>query len=125
MSRYLLDSSFLIDLLNEAAEGRSGKAMRWLSSHPEGDFWISPVTYSEVMEGADDSDSVRIFLGRFRWQPIAHAQAERVATLQRRQAHRFGENDAWQVGVAVGMEAVIVGHDAAFGRLGRWYEDFW
>jgi len=121
MSRFLLDSSFLIDLLNEAASNRRGAAMRWLASHERDSFWISPVTFAEVIEGANDPAAVRDYLSRFRWQGIGHSQADRTAQFQRRQGQRLGENDAWQVGVAQVMDAVIVGHDAAFERLGSGY----
>lgn len=34
MSDYLLDSSFVIDLLNELADGVYGPAVAWLAAHP-------------------------------------------------------------------------------------------
>ncbi len=98
--------------------------MRWLENHPGADLWISPVTYTEVLEGAEDIEAVREELRSFRWQTIGHQQAERAALRQSRSTRRMGENDAWQVAVAECMEAVIVGHDPkAFDRLGVGYED--
>lgn len=124
MSRHLLDSSFVIDLFNEIADGCDGPAHRWLRAHPRTELWISPVTYAEVLEGADDMEAVRAALARFRWQGIGRAHAERVALGQARCAQRRGENDAWQVAVAELMDAVLVGHDRkAFGRMGSSYED--
>ncbi len=124
MKRYLLDSSFVIDLFNEVADGRQGPAHRWLRARPRAELWISPVTFAEVLEGAEDVEAVRAALARFRWQGIGRAHAERVALAQSRSARRRGENDAWQVAVAEAMEAVVVGHDpAAFARLGPGYAD--
>jgi predicted nucleic acid-binding protein len=124
MKRCLLDSSFLIDLFNEYADGRSGPAVHWLRRHPSVELWISPVTYAEVMEGAADPGAIRERLNRFHWQGIGRAHAERAALTQRRAKHRMGENDAWQVAVAVGIDAIVVGHDPkAFGRLGDRYQD--
>jgi predicted nucleic acid-binding protein len=124
MSRYLLDSSFVIDLFNEVSEGHQGPAHRWLRARPRAELWISPVTYAEVLEGAEDIEAVRGALARFRWQGIGRAHAERVALGQARSAKRRGENDAWQVAVAESMEAVLVGHDPkAFERMGDAYED--
>ena len=124
MKRYLLDSSFLIDLFNEYADGRIGLATTWLRTNPRAELWISPVTYTEVMEGAAVPALVRERLYRYRWQGIGHAQAERAAARQRRASRRMGENDAWQVAIAECMPAVIVGSDRkAFGRLGDGYED--
>src|ERR1700759_1343199 len=109
--RCLLDSSFVIDLLNEVASGTAGPAVDWLRRNPRAELWISPVTYAEVLEGAASPDTVRARLVRFRWQGLARAQAERVALRQRRARRRFGENDAWQVAVAECMDGVVVGHD--------------
>ena len=124
MSRFLLDSSFVIDLLNEIAANQRGPARVWAARNPGAELWLSPVTSAEVLEGAVDVAAVREILRAFRWQTIGHQQAERTALRQSRAAHRLGENDAWQVAVAECMGAVIVGHDPkAFGRLGEGYED--
>lgn len=120
----LLDSSFLIDLLNEIADGKEGPATRWLRSHRRARLWVSAVTVAETLEGADDIDAVSRFLSRFRWQGLDHTHALRVALLQRRANSRMGEKDAWQAAVALEMRGRIVGHDRrAFSRLGRAYDD--
>ncbi|MEO8212412.1 MAG: PIN domain-containing protein [Myxococcales bacterium] len=120
----LLDSSFVIDLLNEVADGAAGPAIQWLRRNPRAELWISPVTYAEVLEGAVSPVAVRARLMRFRWQTLAHAQAEKVALRQRRARRRLGENDAWQVAIAECMDGIIVGHDEkAFGHLGDRYQD--
>lgn len=121
---FLLDSSFLIDLLNELAAGTAGHACAWLRRNPTARLWVSAVTVAEVLEGAEDMDAVRRFLDRFRWQGLHHAHAARAATLQRRSTQRMGENDAWQVAVVLEMRGRLVGHDTrAFARLGELYED--
>ena len=124
MSRFLLDSSFVIDLLNEIAANQRGPARAWAARHPGAELWISPVTSAEVLEGASDAAAVREAFRAFRWQTIGRQHAERAALRQSRAAQRMGENDAWQVAVAECMAAVIVGHDPrAFARLGDGYED--
>ena len=88
------------------------------------ELWISPVTLAEVLEGAEDPTIVKAYLGRYSWQGIHRAHADRVALSQRRATRRMGENDAWQAAIAQHMGAVIVGHDSkAFQRLGTGYED--
>ncbi len=120
----LLDSSFVIDLCDEVAAGVSGPAMRWLKQHPRAQLWISAVTCAEVLESAQDLETRRALLGRFRWQGLHHIHAELVATLQRRSKQRMGENDAWQAAVAISMKGCVVGHDPkAFSRLGDAYVD--
>jgi hypothetical protein len=121
---YLLDSSFLIDLLNEMADGELGRAFNWLESHPRARLWITPVTLAEVLEGAEDPETVRGYLSRYSWQGIHRAQAEAAARLQKRSAKRMGENDAWQAASAECMKSVVLGHDQAFKRLGAGYEDY-
>ena len=124
MSRYLLDSSFVVDLLNEIADGdMQGAALAWLERNRRAQLWISPVTLAEVLEGAGDVEAVRAYLGRYAWQGIDRVQADTVARRQRRAADRLSENDAWQAAVAECMKAKVLGHDAAFRRLGAACED--
>lgn len=124
MSRYLLDSSFVIDLLNEVADGDTqGAALGWLKRNRRAQLWISPVTLAEVLEGAEDVDAVRAYLCRYAWQGIHRDQAETAARRQRRAADRLDENDAWQAAVAECMKGKVLGHDQAFLRLGTAYED--
>ncbi len=122
--KYLLDSSFVVDLLNEVAAGIAGPALRWLRNNPRAELWISPVTLAEVLEGARDAAAVTAYLARYSWQGIHRAHAGRVALAQRRAGSRMGENDAWQAAVAECMDAVVLGHDAAFTQLGSGYRDY-
>jgi predicted nucleic acid-binding protein len=120
----LLDSSFLIDLLNEIAAGDAGSAHRWLRRNASAELWISPVTLAEVLEGAVDPEAVKDYLRRYPWQGIHRAHTDKAALIQRRAVRRMGENDAWQVALADHMGAILVGHDPrAFRRLGDRYED--
>ncbi len=122
--KHLLDSSFVIELLNEVAAGKRGPAFAWLERNPAVQVWISPVTLAEVLEGAIDADFVKSYLSRYSWQGIHRTHAERVAHLQKRASHRMGENDAWQAAIAGSMGAILVGHDRAFLRLGAAYDDY-
>jgi predicted nucleic acid-binding protein len=120
----LLDTSFLIDLLNEMAAGDAGSAHRWLRRNGAAELWISPVTLAEVLEGAGDPEAVKDYLRRYSWQGIHRVHADKVALIQRRAVRRMGENDAWQAALADHMGAILVGHDPrAFRRLGDGYED--
>ena len=124
MKTCLLDSSFLIDLLNEIAAADAGSAHRWLRRNASAELWISPVTLGEVLEGAADPEAVKDYLRRYSWQGIHRVHADKVALIQRRVARRMGENDAWQAALADHMGAILVGHDPrSFRRLGDRYED--
>lgn len=124
MKKCLLDSSFLIDLLDEMANDREGPAFAWLKRNPKAQLWISPITLAEVLEGAEDTGAVKAYLGRYAWQGVHRMHAETVAARQKRSARRMGENDAWQCAVAERMGAVVVAHDAAFKTLGSRYDDY-
>ncbi len=120
----LMDSSFVIDLLNEIDAKTPGAAFEWLRRNPKAKFWISPVTWAEVLEGAEDAGKVRNFMSSFQWQGIHHTHAEAAAKLQRRASKRMGENDAWQAAIALCMGGIVLGHDPkAFTRLGDAYVD--
>lgn len=124
MKRCLLDSSFVIDLLNEIADGdEAGPALKWLKKNPRARLWIGPVTLAEVLEGAQDPQAVKAYLGRYGWQGIHRVQAEKCGLRQNRVPNRMGENDAWQAATAECMKAIVLGHDRAFERLGAGYED--
>ena len=124
MKHCLLDSSFVIDLLNEIGSDKAGAALGWLRRNGMAALWISPVTLAEVLEGANDPNAVKDYLRRYSWQGIHRVHADLVATAQRRAARRMRENDAWQAAIAEQMRAVLVGHDPkAFKRLGAAYED--
>ena len=124
MKKCLLDSSFVVDLLNEIADGEAGPASSWLKRNPAARLWVTPVTLVEVLEGAEDPEAVRSYLGRYSWQGMHRVHAVTAAQRQRRSSRRMGENDAWQVAVAVSMAATVVGHDPeAFQRAGITYED--
>jgi predicted nucleic acid-binding protein len=124
VKKFLLDSSFLIDLLNEIADDSKGPAFEWLERNEKAQLWITPVTVAEVLEGASDAKVVKSYLARYLWQGIHRVHAEKVALRQRRSSRRMGENDAWQYALAEHMDAVIVGHDpAAFQLLGGRYDD--
>ena len=64
MKKYLLDSSFVIDLLNEMADNdEEGPALQWLKRNRRARLWISPVTLAEVLEGAQDPKPLKPIWG--------------------------------------------------------------
>jgi predicted nucleic acid-binding protein len=112
---YLFDTSFLVDLQSEQKAGMAGPATRTLAGLPDGrPLWISVVTVAEFLETAEDEMAAARRLGGFRVQTIGWAAARRCAAQQTRAARRLGENDAWQVALAVGGGLTLVGHDHAF-----------
>ena len=118
----LLDTSFLVDLERETARGEAGPARTFLPSLRRRPLVVSVVTVAELIEGAADEAAALASVQRFRIQGLQVAQAQRCARLQRREARRLGENDAWLVATAQALDADIVGADrVAFERLGSGY----
>lgn len=124
MRKCLLDTSFVIDLLNEIADQRPGPALAWLQRNAAARIWISPVTLAEVLEGAAEPEAVKSYLARYSWQGIHRVHAEKVGLRQKQARSRMGENDAWQAAIAECMGATLLAHDRAFQRLSATYEDY-
>ena len=121
----LLDTSFLIELEREVANGEVGPARRFLPSLRGRQLVISVVNVEEVLEGAADEGRALQGLQRFGIQGVHLAHARRCAHLQQRATRRMSENDAWIVATADLLKADIVGADrAAFDRLGARYLRF-
>ena len=126
MSRpVLLDTSFLIALERETADGKNGPARAFLRSLRGRQLVVSVITVEELLEGAVNETATFSSLQRFAIQGLHLAQARRCALLQRRAARRMGENDAWLVASAESIDADVVGADRlAFERLGDRYLRF-
>ena len=121
----LLDSSYLIDLERETANGEIGPARRFLSSLRGRRLVVSVVSVEELLEGAISDADTLAALQRFTIQGLHLAQARRCALLQRRASSRSGENDAWLVATAESLDADVVAADrGAFERLGARYLRF-
>jgi predicted nucleic acid-binding protein len=121
----LLDTSFLVALERETANGEHGPARKFLPSLRGRQLVLSIISAAEVLEGAADEAVAFASLQRFAIQGLHLAQARRCALLQRRASRRMGENDAWLVATADSINADVVGADrAAFERLGARYLRF-
>ena len=121
----LLDTSFLVALERETANGEVGPARRFLPSLRGRRLVVSVVNVEELLEGAADEAATVAAMQRFAIQGLHLAQARRCALLQRRASRRMAENDAWLVATAESIDADIVGADrAAFTRLGERYLRF-
>ncbi len=113
---YLLDTSFLIDYFNEVADGSIGPARRFRATLPSRSrFFVSIVTLSELIEGADDARAVERELHQLaRLLGLHHQHANRAGLMQRRSratGRRMGENDAWIVATAALAELTVIGDD--------------
>jgi len=120
----LLDTSFLIDLEAEVVGDLEGPALRTLAALRGRRLWLSVVTVAEFLEAAEDPTAAARALSGYRLQTIGWSAAQRCAHHQARAARRLGENDAWQMALALGGGLTLVGHDRAFdGRPELDYRD--
>jgi predicted nucleic acid-binding protein len=121
----LLDTSFLVELERETANGENGPARKFLPLLRGRRLVISIVGVEEILEGAADEAAAFASLQRFAIQGLHRNQARRCALLQRRASRRMGENDAWLLATADSLNAEVVGANrAAFERLGARYLRF-
>jgi hypothetical protein len=131
VSNYLLDTSFLIGLLNETNRRELGPARRfWARMPSRGHVYVSIVSLAELLEGATDPAAAERAVG-FLAKPLGlfHQHAGQAARLQRRARSlgtRMGENDAWIAATAILAQLKVIGDDdAAFsGRPSLGYANF-
>lgn len=131
VSKYLLDTSFLIDLLNETEKRETGPARRFWNRMPaRARVYVSIASLAEVLEGASDPAAAEHALGLFaQTLGLFHQHAGQAARIQRQAratGTRLGENDAWIAATAVLAQLKLVGDDDAafFGRTGLAYANF-
>jgi predicted nucleic acid-binding protein len=118
LATYLLDTSFLIDLVEETEAGEEGPARR-AAEKLGSRAYVSSVSVAEFLEGAEDRGAALRFLSAFRFQPIGWGSAQRCALNQARNTRRMGENDAWQAALAMTSGHKLLGHDHIFERRGN------
>jgi predicted nucleic acid-binding protein len=115
----LLDTNFLIDLHAELRrrDGADGPAKRFMRANKSLPMAITPVTANEYAAGIRNEREARRFLRRFRMIALGRDIAFCASRIDREQSskgHRLGENDTWQVAVALRFGLTIVTDDKAF-----------
>jgi predicted nucleic acid-binding protein len=118
---FLLDTSVLIDLEHELAQGTVGSVQTFLGRHRAEPLACSVVTVGELASGADE-ESVRFFLRRLRKIPLDEAIAYRAGRLDQSLAQegmRLGENDNWIAATALHYSATLLHSDGDFQRVPR------
>jgi predicted nucleic acid-binding protein len=116
----LLDTNFLIDLEEETAAARVGRARAFLGRHRNRIAFVSVISLGELAAGMEDNESTRRFLSRFRVASLKPEMALRAAAVDRAllaQGLRLGENDTWLAGVALYYGVPIVSADSDFDRV--------
>lgn len=115
----LFDTSTLIDLAQELADGRVGPVRTFLGRNKSQPLACSTVSVGELASGSDE-ESVRFFLRRLRKIPVSEDIAFRAGALDRRltgEGQKLGENDNWIAATALCYAATLVYADGDFMRV--------
>ena len=116
----LLDTSFLIDLVEETNAGTPGAAVRWLTDHRHQRHWIPVICVGELAAGMRNNNLARLFLAQFRVVRLHPEVAFEAADIDRelmRTGQRLGENDNWIAGFARYYGEAVVSNDGDFDRV--------
>jgi predicted nucleic acid-binding protein len=118
----LLDTNFLIDLHDELRrkDGSDGPAKRFMRAQRTSPMAITPVTATEYAAGIRHERDARRFLRRFRMIAFGRDTALFASRIDREQCAkglRLGENDTWQVAVALRFDLTIVTDDTDFSKV--------
>jgi predicted nucleic acid-binding protein len=114
----LVDTTFLIDLLEERERGLRGPAHRWLARRER--IWTTVVSVGELAVGMIDNNAARGFFANWRVVRLHPAIAYEAAAIERellRVGGRLGENDNWIAAFARYYGEPLVSNDAAFDRV--------
>lgn len=100
MDRYVIDTTFLIDLQNERRGGRSRGAEEFLRANPGAELLLPVVARGEYLAGFDDPDSreARELVDALRVLNVTTEVARTYAAVTRelrRAGELIGANDLW------------------------------
>lgn len=114
------DTTFLIDLYEEQAMGRSGAASAFLGSNRSARLRITIISLGEFAAGFAHLQDAREYLRRFpviRITPECAYECSRVDYELIQLGCRLGENDNWIAGIARYYGEPVVSNDRAFTRV--------
>lgn len=115
----LLDTSALIALERELAEGDVGPVRTYLGRRKDEDLACSTVTVGELASGASEM-ATRVLLRHLRKIPVSEALAYRAGDLDKQLmqvGRRLGENDNWIATTALHYSATLLYMDGDFDRV--------
>jgi predicted nucleic acid-binding protein len=116
----LADTTFLIDLAEEASAQRIGPARRFLAVNRQRRIWTTVINLGELAAGLLSNSDARTFVTRYRIARLSPEIAYEAATIDReliRRGERLGENDNWIAGFARYYGEPVISNDDAFDRV--------
>ena len=118
----LTDTTFWIDLAEERAEGRGGRAHLFIARHPAETLQVSIVTWGELAAGVNTPQELDRLLRRVRVLMLHRQVAWEAGRIERELAAngaRLGENDNWIAATARTWGLSLLTRDAAFRRVAK------
>jgi len=116
----LTDTTFWIDLAEEAAAGRRGPARQFLAVNRAVVLEVSIVTWGELAAGVNSPGELDRLLRRIRILNLHLQVAWEAGRIERELSERggrLGENDNWIAATARTWGLRLVTRDAAFQRV--------
>lgn len=109
----ILETTFLLDLEREHADGTAGRATSFLDTHPDANLYLPFVVPGELAAGvaAARRDQLEAFIAPFYLlphTPDVSWEFGRALRHLRNTGHRLGANDLWIAATALAYEMPVV-----------------
>jgi len=118
----IADTTFLIQFVNEGAQGRRGPARSFLARHRMENIRTSIISLAEVAGGFKNSAAAWDYFKWWKIYALHRGIAEAAADLDRELTvlgRRLGENDNWIAGFCRFYREPVISADVAFDRVPR------
>ncbi|HEX3717488.1 MAG TPA: type II toxin-antitoxin system VapC family toxin [Verrucomicrobiae bacterium] len=118
----IADTTFLIQFVNEGAQGRRGPARTFLARHRDEIIRTSIISLAEAAVGFDNSAAAWEYFKWWKIYALHRGIAEVAADVDRElvsAGRRLGENDNWIAGFRRFYHEPVISADIAFDRVPR------
>jgi predicted nucleic acid-binding protein len=118
----IADTTFLIQFVNEGAQGQRGTARTFLARHRREIIRTTIVSLAEVAAGFETSAAAWDYFKWWKVYALHRGIAESAADLDRELTAtgcRLGENDNWIAGFCRFYHEPVISADVAFDRVPR------
>ena len=118
----IADTTFLSDLMDERAQGRTGPAVTFFHNHRQESIRTTIISVAEIAVLFATSQDAWRWLQKWTiyrlHDGVANAAAD-IDRLMRDEGGRLGENDNWIAGFAAYYREPVISRDQAFDRVPR------
>jgi predicted nucleic acid-binding protein len=118
----IADTTFLIQFVNEGAQGQRGPARMFLARHRRETIRTSVISIAEAAVGFENSAVAWDYFKWWKIYALHRGIAEAAADVDRELilvGRRLGENDNWIAGFCRFYQEPVISADVAFDRVPR------